>query len=235
MRHRLLSSASAWVMLVVLALSGCDHESSSQQDQADAPSTDSLPPPPFQLQGDTKGTLFTWVDADGSFQLSESLEEIPAAHRKQVRVVVEGHPPGGAEHVYVADLSQGMQAAPVQAMKRSEWEALGKAYRDKKVAELAPPAPAPDTSPDALGVDAIVYGADWCKPCHLAEDYLKKKGARVVKKDIEEDPGASQEMRAKLKRAGMSGSSIPVLDVSGTILKGFSTGAIDAALARAKK
>ena len=86
-----------------------------------------------------------------------------------------------------------------------------------------------------MGVDAIVYGADWCKPCHLAEDYLKRKGARVVKKDIEEDESAAAEMRRKLKRAGMGGSSIPILDIGGTMLKGFSEKAIDSALKRAKQ
>jgi hypothetical protein len=67
----------------------------------------------------------------------------------------------------------------------------------------------------------------------LAEDYLKKRGARVVKKDIEEDPSAAAEMRRKLKSAGMSGSSIPVLDVGGTILRGFSESSVESALKRA--
>lgn len=226
---------SVYCAILLLPLGACDQEASDPDAPTEQGSGSPFPPPQFDLNAQTTGTLFTWVDDKGAFQLSESLEEIPQAHRRQVRVVVEGHSPGGAEHVYVADLSQGIDAAVVQALGRSKWEALGKTYRDKKVAELAPPPAAPDAEPAALGVDAIVYGADWCKPCHLAEDYLKKKGARVIKKDIEEDPAASQEMRAKLKRAGMSGSSIPVLDVSGTILKGFSTGAIDAALARAKK
>jgi hypothetical protein len=41
-------------------------------------------------------------------------------------------------------------------------------------------------------------------------------------------------MQKKLKAANMQGSSIPVLDVGGTILKGFSTTSIDQALAQAK-
>jgi len=61
------------------------------------------------------------------------------------------------------------------------------------------------------------------------------KGVRVTMKDIEEEPGANAEMRQKLSSAGLSGASIPVLDVGGTILVGFSTSAVDRALERALK
>src|SRR5690606_36745491 len=67
----------------------------------------------------------------------------------------------------------------------------------------------------------------------LAEEYLKQKGVRVTMKDIEEELGASVEMRQKLSGAGLSGASIPVLDVGGTILVGFSTSAVDRVLERA--
>ena len=216
--------------------SGCDQRESNPQDSeaSDSQNLGQYPAPTFKLAPGTKGVLFTWVDETGAFQLVESVDEIPAERRKTVRVIVEGHSPGGEDYVYVADLSQGLAAAKINATSRSTWENLGKDARDKKIAALRPPPVDDSQSPQALGVDAIVYGADWCKPCHLAEDYLKKKGAKVVKKDIEEDPSAGQEMRGKLQRAGLSGSSIPVLDVGGTILRGFSAGAIDAALSRAK-
>ena len=229
------------ITLLILALSvglgsGCDQGKSNSQDSDTTDSQDpsKYPAPTFKLAPETKGMLFTWVDQTGAFQLAESVDEIPADRRKSVRVVVEGHSPGGGDYVYIADLSQGLEEAKIAATSRSAWENLGKEARDKKVAALRPPPVDDSQSPRALGVDAIVYGADWCKPCHLAEDYLKKKGAKVVKKDIEEDPSAGQEMRGKLQRAGLSGSSIPVLDVGGTILRGFSAGAIDAALSRAK-
>jgi glutaredoxin len=233
--NRLRFPLSLLVLSLGLAL-GCDQGNVDPQggNAADAPDPSDYPAPTFKLTPETKGALFTWVDESGSFQLAEAVDGIPADRRNTVRVVVEGHAPGGGDYVYVADLSRGVADAQLRAISRSEWENLGKSARDKKVAALSPPPASPDASPQALGVDAIVYGADWCKPCHLAEDYLKKKGAKVVKKDIEEDPSAGQEMRGKLQRAGMSGSSIPVLDVGGTILRGFSAGAIDAALIRAK-
>ena len=225
-------------LLVSVAPLACSNSEIKTQDK-DGQSTpqQELPSADFLISAMTQGVLFTWVDKDGSFAITESRDDIPDFARSTVRVVVDGHSPGGAKHVFVVDLNQKteQEEIPVRSMSREKWEGLGKVAREKRVAELRPPEQAPDPSPASLGVDAIVYGADWCKPCHMAEDYLKKKGARVVKKDIEEDPSAGAEMRRKLKGAGMSGSSIPVLDVGGTILRGFSARAVDAALKRAKK
>ena len=86
----------------------------------------------------------------------------------------------------------------------------------------------------ASGVVAIVYGADWCKPCHDAERYLKQRGATVVKKDIEENEVAADEMRKKLERVGRSGASIPVIDIMGQIQVGFSPAALERALESAR-
>jgi hypothetical protein len=54
-----------------------------------------------------------------------------------------------------------------------------------------------------------------------------------VMKDVDETPSAAAEMREKLARAGHHGGSIPVIDVRGQILIGFSPEAIDRALAKA--
>ena len=108
--------------------------------------------------------------------------------------------------------------------------------------ETPPPEPrasaaAGDTGQHApnASVRAIVYGASWCKPCHDAAKYLRKKGVEVIEHDIEKEPRYASEMQKKLRGAGMGGGSIPVLDVGGTILRGFSPGAIDRAIAQAHK
>jgi glutaredoxin len=67
-----------------------------------------------------------------------------------------------------------------------------------------------------------VYGADWCKPCHDAERYLKSLGVAVTKKNIEESRAAQAEMQEKLARSNRAGSSIPVIDVMGKIFIGYS-------------
>lgn len=76
----------------------------------------------------------------------------------------------------------------------------------------------------------ILYGASWCGACQMARSYLEKKGVAFIEKDIEEDSNAAWELRAKLARARIPLGSIPVLDVRGRLLVGFSELAIDQAL-----
>lgn len=226
------------LLVGALALSACEAapvaDDRPKAQASPEPPEESRPPVPFQLTAETKDVLYTWVDSEGNFQLTSDRAAIPESARRLVRVVVQGHPPGTPEHVYVADLSKPEDGRfPVQALTRKSWEEQGADARQRMLADLAPPR-APDDAPEGtLGITAIIYGADWCKPCHQAEAYLKKKGADVVKKDVEEDPAAAAEMHKKLKRAGMGGSSIPIIDVGGTIMVGFSPHALDAALARA--
>ena len=82
-----------------------------------------------------------------------------------------------------------------------------------------------------------IYGASWCKPCHEAQAYLKARGVAVNFKDIDDSDAARSEMQGKLQRAGLGGASIPVIDVMGQILIGYSPRALDRALesARASK
>jgi glutaredoxin len=83
-------------------------------------------------------------------------------------------------------------------------------------------------------VVVIIYGASWCGPCHEAADYLKARGVAYVLKDIEQTPGAEAEMRDKLARVNRRYDAIPVIDVGGQILVGFSPGALARALEHAQ-
>jgi glutaredoxin len=179
---------------------------------------------------DRPGVLYVWVDAEGTFKTTEAPAEIPASARGLVRVLAPDHSSGSESSVWVIDLRA--PSPTPRAFPRTEWEAQGKGVREARIAQ-ARPAPVEPEKVAALGIQATIYGASWCKPCHLAEEYLKHKGAKVTKKDIEEDARAGEEMRGKLRSAGLSGASIPVLDVGGTILVGFSAHAIDQALALA--
>ena len=115
--------------------------------------------------------------------------------------------------------------------------------REPAAPPVDPPArPGPDRQPDKHDegptdgkshITATVYGADWCTPCHQALDHLKRRGVRATFKNIEKDGAAQAEMAAKLKRIGRADGRIPVIDIDGKILVGFSARAIDQALDRA--
>lgn len=200
--------------------------------------------PALVLKDDSANLLLTWVGEDGDFHVVERIDAVPAEHRKQVRVVDTTQTTGTGALVYVADLANkrpdGTYA--VSTLPRAEWEKLGADRRKTRLEALAPgqlPVPADPSQPGAGGaeastaISAIVYGADWCKPCHDAERYLKSLGVSVTKKNIEESRAAQAEMQEKLARVQRSGAGIPVIDVMGKIFVGYSPGplkqAVDAA------
>jgi glutaredoxin len=94
-----------------------------------------------------------------------------------------------------------------------------------------PPTPEPAVAA-AKDEGVIIYGASWCGACRQAAGYLRQKNVPFVEKDIEKEPGARSEMQAKAKAQGLQTSGIPVIDVHGTLLGGFSPGQIDALLSR---
>jgi glutaredoxin len=204
------------------------------------------------LRDDTPDLLLTWVDELGDFHVVQRIADVPEKARQSVRVVVTTREDGTGRLVYVANLAS--KAADgtyaVRTMTRAEWDEIGAARRKARLEALAPPASAlppasgaPGASappgsaqrPPASGVVAIVYGADWCKPCHDAARYLRSRGVQVVEKDIEENEVARQEMVSKLQRAKMPPSaSIPIIDVGGHLMVGFSASALDRAIEAAE-
>jgi glutaredoxin len=204
--------------------------------------------PPLELRGDTPNLLLTWVGEDGDFHVVESIDAIPVERRNPVRVVVIDHSAGTGQAVYVADFSARREDGTyaVTTLGRADWEKLGADLRKTRMEALAPdqdakgaaPAGADSTraDPDGLGaaISAIVYGADWCKPCHDAERYLKSLGVSVTKKNIEESRAAQAEMQEKLVRVNRGGASIPVIDVMGKIFVGYSPGHLKKAVDAAK-
>ena len=210
--------------------------------------------PPLEIKDDTANLLLTWIDDKGDFHVVQKPGDVPKEGRENVRVVVTTREDGTGKLVYVSNLNEVTPtgAYRVKTMTRAAWDELGAGKRKARLEALAPssvPAPgdsaangggaAPDASGApkkalASGIVATIYGASWCKPCHDTARYLKQRGVTVIDKDIDENPVAAAEMRQKLERAGRSGSSIPVIDLMGQILVGFSPMALDQAIEAAR-
>ncbi len=244
----------ALLSALVLVPAACKRPSSDKPDDSGTtPKAAELPP--LEVKADTPNLLLTWIDDKGDFHVVQKPADVPTEGRKTVRVVVTSREEGTGKLVYVANLDEttATGAYRLKTMPRTDWEELGASKRKSRLEALAPSAlgsaapPAgsenPGTRPPgagagdrapASGVVAIVYGADWCKPCHDAERYLKQRGVTVVKKDIEKNEVAADEMRKKLERAGRGGASIPVIDIMGQIQVGFSPAALEQALESAR-
>jgi glutaredoxin len=213
-----------------------------------APETRELPP--LVLKDDTPDLLLTWIDKGGDFHVVQKPADVPEEGRAQVRTVVASLEAGTGDAVYVANLTakNADGSYPVKTMSRSDWNNLGANLRKVRLEAMAPPTQVtPGTPPagaaedgsqakaDYSKVRVIIYGASWCKPCHDAEKFLRALGADVTKKDVEESRSAQAEMQQKLSQAGRMGSSIPVIDVAGTLLVGFSEDALRRALQAAAR
>ena len=213
-------------------------------------------PPPLALKEDSTGLLLTWIDAKGDFLVEQSVADVPLVGRDAVRVIDPMREDGThPDRIFVADLrlagSDG--SYPVRVTTRAEFDKMAESRRQKEGPTLAEGTTGTKDAGSPLGVTGpepqllpnlpdpsgtarptvIIYGASWCGPCHQAADYLRKKGVPYVLKDIEDDANAGREMRAKLNKAGMRAGSIPVIDVRGKLLVGFSAQAVDEALGQA--
>ncbi len=73
----------------------------------------------------------------------------------------------------------------------------------------------------------IIYSTTWCAFCKTEEQYLTKLGVSYVKKDIEEDKEAYEELMAK-SNGGYQG--VPVTDIAGDLVLGFDRAKIDTLL-----
>jgi glutaredoxin len=232
---------------LLLAL-GCQNRAHSDGQNGAAPKSTELPA--LSIKADTPHLLLTWIDDKGDFHVVDKPSDVPDVARSAVRVVSTDREAGTGDQVYVADLNQ---TAPdgsykLKTLSRGAWDELGASRRKARLEALAPASAAPSAGAPSGTADAaraqgkaqqgsvlaIIYGASWCKPCHDAEAYLRSHGANVIKKDIEENEAAATEMKQKLARAGMGGASIPVIDIMGRILIGFSPPALDRALDAAR-
>ncbi len=247
-RRRRIALLSLTLSLALAA--GCKKPGNQSDDSATKPRAAELPP--LEVRADTPDLLITWIDDKGDFHVSQKPADVPTEGRAQVRIVVTSREEGTGKLVYVTNLDEttATGAYRLKTMPRAEWEELGASKRKARLEALAPsaapsgaPAPgeakpagaAPAGKPAAVtGVVAIIYGADWCKPCHDAERYLKQRGVTVIKKDVDNNEVAADEMRKKLERVGRAGASIPVIDIMGQIQVGFSPAALEQALGNAK-
>ena len=212
---------------------GCEDE-----DDGTTPIADAVLPE-LSLTDQTPDLVITWIDDRGETHTGIALTEVPEAAKTHVRIVTRTA--GHGNLFYVADLTKknadGSYA--VRTTPSHAWEKLiqdrREAYRKKHAPPPVPKASVsakPDPAP-AGGIEAVVYGAVWCGPCHQAKKYLQKRGVKVHYYDIEKEPSRGREMRRKLKASGKRGGSIPVIDINGIILTGYSPRAINAALQKA--
>lgn len=230
----------AALLVTVIAVAACHRAAGAASHDAAV----ALP----EIRPDGGDILLTWIDDKGDFHVETRVADVPLMGRDTVRVVDPDKDEGThADRIFVADLRQPRADGtfPVRTMTRADFEAIAVARREKAgptLASAAPQEPAPSSSaaPADQGTQkpsaqpaVIIYGAEWCGACHDAARFLRSKGIAFVEKDVEKDPAAAREMQQKLAKNGLRSGSIPVIDVRGRVMVGFSAPEIENALGQA--
>ena len=178
--------------------------------------------------------LLTYAGDDGAFTTVDKIDKVPEARRGWVRVVDLAIKPARRmdhELVYVADLREkGKDGSfPYVVLPRGTFEAA--AVNRAHSGATSGDAPA---TPGRPGQAVILYSTTWCPACRTARDYMKQNSIPFVEKDIEKDRQAAAELLEKARRAGISASGVPVLDVGGSLMQGFDPARLRALLSREK-
>lgn len=93
----------------------------------------------------------------------------------------------------------------------------------------SPPAGREETrTPEFSTVTVEMYMTDWCGYCKKAGEYVRSLGANLVEYNIDKDLDKKDEMRRKSGGA----QSVPLLDIHGTIIRGYSPALIKSTIER---
>ena len=77
-------------------------------------------------------------------------------------------------------------------------------------------------------IKVVMYMTDWCGYCRKAREYLHSLGVDLTEYDIEKDKEKREDMRK------LGGKGVPLIDVEGIIIKGYSPKLIKDAVEKKK-
>jgi len=217
---------SVMIMVTLLGVTGCQQKKDKTPDENVSEKAASVDDIPMPVVGEASSNLlYSYVGKTGQMVSVGALKDVPEKARERVLVVDLSRTPQermAHRYAFFADLTQKSIDGnyPVSVVSR---------YQSAK--GEGPPAGLMPSST----ADIVVYSAVWCGFCHKLERWLKERGTPYQKKDVEKDPGADRELKAKLAQAGISSGGVPVTDVAGTMVVGFNKSKLTALIEKWEK
>jgi glutaredoxin-like YruB-family protein len=150
--------------------------------------------------------VYKFEDDRGVIHYVDSLAKVPARYRKKAH-----HPQGGSYTI--------VEATPIDELLEKN-KIDPRRYQTKG----GKPTKVQQRKHDRV----ILYTTSWCGYCTRARQFLESRQVAFVEKNVERDRAALEEMLTK--SGGARG--VPVIDVYGTVLRGFSAAQVDQALGR---
>jgi glutaredoxin len=182
---------------------------------APAPRVASAPTPGFD--GQAPGASDAALDASSVADSEVAPQSDAANPRASVRTYYQWTDEGGAVR-----FAQSLDAVPAQWRERAgkiEVDAgsyLPRSARTAAGKRSSSPAAIADEPRRALH-DVTVYTAPWCGWCRKTLAFLDERGVDYVNKDIEKDEEYAAELQEKT-----GGRSIPVVEIDGSMIRGYS-------------
>lgn len=150
--------------------------------------------------------VYKFTDNKGVVHYVDSIEKVPKKYRKRAR-----HPTGGSVSIVpstsIDEILYKHGITEEQFRRYAKGQPLTERGSHKKV---------------------IIYTTSWCPACTRARKYLKSRGVSYTEKDVESSKSALTEM---LRKSG-GARGVPVIDIHGTVLRGFNQNAVDRALGK---
>jgi glutaredoxin-like YruB-family protein len=157
------------------------------------------------LSGPMTG-VYKFTDNKGVVHYVDNIAKVPKKYRKRAR-----HPTGGAVSIVpttsIDEILYKHGITEEQFRQYTKGQPLTKRGSHKKV---------------------IIYTTSWCPACTRARKYLDSRGISYTNKDVESSKSNLTEM---LKKSG-GARGVPVIDIHGKIIRGFSQAAIDRELGK---
>lgn len=210
------------VVLFAFAFGACRRDAPAPAAAATAGRPEGPQPANIVVTKERKDLVLSYLDPSGQYHDATRLEDVPEVSRAQVLVRDLTKSPDElhtADFLYVADLrAPGPDGRyPCGAVSRFGFEKGGAKDAARKAAE---------GTVEKGGALVTVYGAGWCGVCKTAKAWLKQRGVPYVERDVEQDPGASDELARRAAEAGLHPNGIPVIDVAGELMVGFDAQAL---------
>jgi glutaredoxin len=120
-------------------------------------------------------------------------------------------PPPGVEEVEIKKFKEETTERP--KTKGDTPKTKGESFREKR---------------SYGNINVIMYMTSWCPYCVKAREYIRSLDVNLMEYDVEKDKSKREEM---LRKSGGS-KGVPLVDVEGIIIKGYSPSAIKEAVER---
>jgi glutaredoxin len=190
--------------------------------------------PEVRVTADGGPFLYSYYGEDGKLHDAASVEQIPAAARRQVLVRDLGRTAADLQadrYLYLADLRGpiGEEGIATSVVSRYQFEAQD----DPHLPSLG--GSTEEAGDGGAERQVIVYGTSWCGACKAAREFLRGHHIPFVEKDIEKDQAAENELARKAKRAGLKLGGVPVIDVAGQLTMGYDPGTLARLWAQAQR